>query len=144
VDPHVGREATGVAAAFDRLVGDVAAGQFGARRQPGFLRLGRDADGVMSGVPVMFSRVIEVVTVSWPLAPITIEAIPNAIRTRAATTPLIFQCLAHPIPPTQWFDWRSPPQRPNADQGLIRRHLSPPLISAVSPLNPAVRDRRKH
>src|SRR5213078_3168949 len=47
------------------------------------------AAGVMSGVPTIFSCLRLLVTVERPLKPMTIAAMPNAIRTAAATTPPI-------------------------------------------------------
>ena len=47
------------------------------------------AVGVMSGEPTICSCLRLSFTVDWPLMPITIAAMPNAIRTAAATTPPI-------------------------------------------------------
>ena len=54
---------------------------------PPFFASAAIADGVMSGVPTMYSCLRLLLTVLWPLKLITTVVIPSAIRTAAAITP---------------------------------------------------------
>jgi hypothetical protein len=86
MDPHVLREALGLAAGRDLLAGNAA------RRkrvedlggEAGLLRLLTEPLGVMSGVPTMLSRPTFERTSLRPFRLITSEAMPNASSTTAA------------------------------------------------------------